>query len=185
MTEWQGAIGLAQLVRLEEQTNTRERNAGYLAAGLQELQRAGVGIAPLDRDPRVTRWGFYMWHFKFLPDRWDGITRDQFRRALRAEGVNCGTGHTKPLYQNPLFQNAGQAFGRTGFPVRGQPYGKTIDYSTMFCPEAERIHAAEAVHLRHRLFLGPAEEMDAVLAAIEKIWTHREELLTSQAATAR
>ncbi len=171
MTEWQAAIGLAQLTRLEAQTETRERNARYLAAGLARLRDQGVGIAPLHRDPRVTRWGFYMWHFKFLPERWEGVTRDQFLKALKAEGVPCGTGHTQPLYQNPLFRNADHAFGRTGFPVRGR-----IDYAAVRCPETERIHATEAVHLPHSLFLGPPEDMDLILAAIEKIWDNRHRL---------
>ncbi|MGH2352868.1 MAG: DegT/DnrJ/EryC1/StrS family aminotransferase [Chloroflexota bacterium] len=176
MTEWQGAIGLAQLSRFPDQTNTREQSSRYLAAGLDRLHRDGVGVAPLFRDERVTRWGFYMWHFKFLPERWEGATRDQFLRALRAEGVHCGTGHTQPLYKNPLFLDAEHAFGRTGFPIRGQPYGRTMDYSTVVCPETERIYATEAVHLPHAHFLGPKEDMDLILAAIEKIWRHRGDL---------
>ena len=99
MTEWQGAMGLAQLTRLAAQTAVRERNATYLANRLAEVP----GVAPLWRDPRVTRWGFYFWHFKFLPEHWNGVTCAQFRRALAAEGVSCGTGHTQPLYQHPLF----------------------------------------------------------------------------------
>jgi len=180
MTEWQGAIGLAQLTRLPEQTETREGNARHLAAGLAHLNRDGIGVAPLFRDERVTRWGFYMWHFKFLPERWGdsshGVTRDQFLRALRAEGVPCSTGHTQPLYRNPLFLDAEHAFGRTGFPVRGAPYGRTMDYSQVRCPETERIYTTEAVQLGHALFLGPQSDMDAILGAIEKIWRHRAEL---------
>jgi dTDP-4-amino-4,6-dideoxygalactose transaminase len=179
MTEWQGAIGLAQLSRLEAQTETRERNSRRLAAGLEALRRDGVGVAPLRRDERVTRWGFYMWHFKFLPEPWEGVTRDDFRRALRAEGVPNGTGHTQPLYRNPLFLDAERAFGRTGFPVRGEPYtaaGGAMDYTRVVCPETERIHTTEAVHLGHPLFLGPESDVDAILEAIEKIWRHRDEL---------
>jgi dTDP-4-amino-4,6-dideoxygalactose transaminase len=181
MSEWQGAIGLAQLARLGEQTATRERNARRLADGLTALHRDGVGVLPLRRDPRVTRWGFYMWHFRFLPGAWQGVTRDRFLRALRAEGVPCGTGHTEPLYHNPLFRDAEHAFGRTGFPVRGQPYGRTMDYSRVVCPEAERIFATEAVHLSHPQFLGPEEDMDLILEAIEKLWRHRDELRSPEA----
>jgi len=187
MTEWQGAIGLAQLSRFEEQTSTRERNSRYLAAGLARLNREGVGVAPLERDKRVTRWGFYMWHFKFLPERWDGVTRDQLLRALRAEGVPCGTGHTQPLYKNPLFLDAEHAFGRTGFPVRSAPYtqrGGAMDYAKVVCPQTERIYATEAVVLGHALFLGPQSDMDAILGAIEKLWRHRHELRSAATAAA-
>jgi dTDP-4-amino-4,6-dideoxygalactose transaminase len=181
MTEWQGAIGLAQLSRFGEQTELRERNSRYLAGGLAALNREGVGVAPLERDPRVTRWGFYMWHFKFLPERWEGVSRDQFLKALRAEGVYAGTGHTQPLYKNPLFVRADEAFGRTGFPIRGEPYGHTMDYTTVTCPVAERIWATEAVHLQHMLFLGSQETMDAILDAVHKIWNNRHELAAGAA----
>jgi dTDP-4-amino-4,6-dideoxygalactose transaminase len=184
MTEWQGAIGLAQLSRFEAQTESRERNSRRLAAGLARLEQAGVGVAPLTRDERVTRWGFYMWHFKFLPERWEGVTRDQFLRALRAEGLRGGTGHTQPLYKNPLFLDAEHAFGRTGFPVRGEPYGRTMDYAQVSCPEAERVYATEAVSLSHSLFLGPPDDMDTILGVIEKVWEHRGALRTAEPSAA-
>lgn len=170
MTEWQGAIGLAQLSRLLEQTRTREENATYLARGLEEID----GVAPLWRDPRVTRWGFYFWHFKFLPEQWDGVTAAQFRRGLGAEGVPCGTGHTQPLYRNPVFTELN--FGRTGHPIKCPLYGKDVDYGKMVCPETERIYATEACALTHRLFLGPRSDMNLILAAIEKLRAHQEEL---------
>jgi len=67
MTEWQAAVGLAQLSRLDAQVATREANARLLMAGLQQLQAADVGVAPLECGVRVTRWGIYIWNFRFLP----------------------------------------------------------------------------------------------------------------------
>ena len=171
MTEWQGAMGLAQLTRLAAQTAVRERNATYLADRMAEVP----GVAPLWRDPRVTRWGFYFWHFKFLPEQWNGVTCAQFRKALDAEGVSCGTGHTQPLYQHPLF--AGRADdGGTGQPSAALEPARAVDFRRMDCPETERIYATEACSLQHRLFLGPRSDMDRVLAAIHKLWANRDEL---------
>ena len=172
MTEWQGAIGLAQLARLPEQTLIRERNATYLAQGLETIE----GVTPIFRDPRVTRWGFYMWHFKFHSGAFGGIGRDTFLRALQAEGVPCSKGHTEPLYHNPLFAHWQENFGRTGFPVRNPYGGPEIDYGRVRCPEAERIYREEAVVLSHRLFLGPQSDMDRLLEAIRKIRAHVDEL---------
>jgi dTDP-4-amino-4,6-dideoxygalactose transaminase len=185
MTEWQGAIGLGQLSRFPEQVTIRDRNARRLVAGLACLERAGIGVAPLFLDDRVTRWGFYMWHFKFLPERWEGVRRDDFLRALRAEGVACGTGHTQPLYQNPLFLDAEHAFGRTGFPVHDARLGTSYDYTTVVCPQSERIYQTEAVQLAHALFLGPEADMDRMLDAIEKVWTYRYELTGAAVGAAR
>ncbi len=171
MTEWQGAMGLAQLTRLAAQTEVRERNATYLASRLAEIP----GVAPLWRDPRVTRWGFYFWHFKFLPERWNGVTCAQFRQALNAEGVPCGTGHTQPLYQHPLFAEW-MAQGSTRHPLAPPASAKGVDYTQLVCPEAERIYATEACSLQHRVFLGPRSDMDRIFAAIGKLWTNQDEL---------
>ncbi|MGI8915622.1 MAG: DegT/DnrJ/EryC1/StrS family aminotransferase [Chloroflexota bacterium] len=179
MTEWQGAIGLAQFSRLLDQTLIRERNAMYLAQGLEQID----GVSPLYRDPRVTRWGFYMWHFKFQLEGFGGISRDTFLRALGAEGVHAGTGHTEPLYHNPVFAHWQDNFGRTGFPIRNPYSGQGIDYTTVKCPQAERIYRDEAIVLSHRLFLGPQSAMDQILAAIRKIREHIDELPRSAATT--
>ena len=171
MTEWQAAILLAQLARLDEQTETRQRNAAYLAKGLAEIE----GIDPIGPDPRVTRWGFYYWNFKFRQQAFDNIPRDRFIEAAKAEGVPVGVGaHGQPIYQNPLFQSMN--FGRTGCPVKCPLYGKPVDYSTVHCPEAERIYQTEALSISHCYFLGSTEDMDLVLESFKKIRAHTDEL---------
>lgn len=153
MTEWQGAILLAQLSRLDEQTETRERNTRYLARGLQEIP----GVEPLERDPRVTRWGFYYWNFKYRQDQFDGIHRDTFLKAMQAEGVPMGVGaHGQPIYRNPVFRDQG--------------------YENIRCPEAERIYATEALSIGHRAFLGGQEDMDLILEAVRKVRANTGEL---------
>lgn len=171
MTEWQGAILLAQLSRLDEQVETRERNAAYLAKGLKEID----GVEPIRRDPRVTRWSFYYWNFKYIEERFDGVPRDKFIKALNAEGVPCGVGaHGEPIYHNPLFQR--MDFGRTGCPIKCPFYGREIDYGKVYCREAERIYRYEAVSFPHRIFLGDIDDMNLILEAIEKIRSNIEEL---------
>ncbi|HHX39628.1 MAG TPA: DegT/DnrJ/EryC1/StrS family aminotransferase [Armatimonadetes bacterium] len=172
MTEFQGAILLSQLSRLEEQTARRERNATYLAKGLKEIP----GIDPIERDPRVTRWGFYYLNLCYRQDEFDGVPRDRFLQAIQAEGVPMAVGaHGQPIYRNPLFQSMN--FGRTGCPVRCPLYGKPVDYTQTVCPTAERLYATQALSLPHALFLGETtEEMDLILDAIRKVRAHADEL---------
>lgn len=171
MTEWQAAVLLAQLGRLDEQTETRERNVARLAEGLKQIE----GLQPIDRDPRVTRWGFYYWNFKYQQEAFNYVPRDKFIEAANAEGVPVSIGaHGQPIYQNPLFQSMN--FGRTGCPVKCPLYGKPVDYSQVHCPEAERIYQTEALSIGHRHFLGGVEEMDLVLEAFSKIRSHADEL---------
>jgi dTDP-4-amino-4,6-dideoxygalactose transaminase len=171
MTEWQGAMLLAQFSRFDEQIETRERNAQYLARGLQEID----GVNPIDRDERVTRWGFYYWNLKYDREGFDGIPRDTFLEAARAEGVPMGVGaHGRPIYQNPLFESMN--FGRTGCPIQCPLYGKAVDFRQVSCPQAEHIFADVALSIPHAYFLGDREDMDLILGAIHKVRANTDEL---------
>jgi dTDP-4-amino-4,6-dideoxygalactose transaminase len=78
MPEFIAAILLAQLTRLDEQVETRERNFTYLAEGLKEID----GVEPFERDPRVTRWSIYYWNFRYKQEEFDDIPRDKFLEAV-------------------------------------------------------------------------------------------------------
>jgi dTDP-4-amino-4,6-dideoxygalactose transaminase len=171
MTEFQAAILLAQFSRLPGQIERREQNATYLAEGLKEID----GVDPIMRDSRVTRWGFYYWNFRYDQEKFDGIHRNLFIKALAAEGVPIGVGaHGKPIYQNPLFENMN--FGRTGCPIKCPFYGQDVDFRTVHCPNAEHIYAHVALSIGHRYFLGPQSDMDRILKAIVKVRENTDEL---------
>ncbi len=163
MTEWIGALGIAAMERLPEQIAIREANVRYLIQGLTEIP----GVDSIVWDPRVTRWSFYIWHWRFLGAEFDGIRRDTFLAALKGEGVPTSTGQTAPLYRHPALTEMN--FGRTGFPFNERVYGRAMDYAGICCPETERIAAGEALAFSHTLFLGPQKHMDMILDAIRKI----------------
>jgi len=168
MTEWQGAIALAQFSRLDEQAETRDANARYFEDGLREIP----GVAPIERVPGLDRWNFYFYHWRFLQDEWpEGVTRNRFMQALGAEGVPLGLGHLQPIYQNPLFIEGN--FGPVAYPPGVSP----PDYSQVHCPECERIHETEGISMSHALFLGGREDMDLVLDAVRKVRENAEELV--------
>lgn len=170
MTEWQGAVGNGQLARLAAQTATRERNVTYLGEQLADID----GFAPIYRDSRVTRWGFYFWHFKYDGAQFAGIRRDTVMRALNAEGLRAHTGHTHPVYRNPIFQEMN--FGRTGHPFTCSFYDKEVDYGSLYLPESERIYAQEALCMPHAAFLGPRSDMDRILDVLHKLAQNQDEL---------
>ena len=171
MSEWQGAMLLAQFSRLDEQIETRERNYKHLIEGLNEIS----GVAPILQDERVTRWNFYFWNFRYDVEAFDGLPRDAFLEAIRAEGAPIGIGaHGRPIYQNPLFESMN--FGRTGCPVQCPLHAGEIDYTQVSCPQAEHVFANVALSLPHAAFLGGLEDMDLILDAIRKVRANTGEL---------
>ncbi len=137
----------------------------YFEEGLRQIE----GVSPIERDPWVTRWNFYFYHFKFHSEQFGGISRDRFIEALNAEGLSAGLGHLHPIQKNPLFTN--RNWGPACFGDNEPP-----DYAAMPTPECDRIFAEEGVVLTHRLFLGGTDDMDLMLEAIQKIRDNVDEL---------
>jgi len=169
MTEFQGALLLVQLSRLKEQTEIRHDNGEYFASELEKIE----GISALKRDPRVTKRGYYFYFLRYDSSEWNDIPRDEFMRALSAEGVPCGTAHNEPLYKTPFFQQ--MAFGQTGCPIRCSFYEKEIDYSRVKCPVAERVYDSEVIALG-KDFLIERENVNRILEAINKLRENIHEL---------
>jgi len=167
MTEFQGAILLQQLKRLEAQSAKRRQNASYLDARLSKLP----GIRPLRVPEYVTGHSYHLYIFCF-DERQFGVSRPEFLAALLAEGVSCLAGYAHPLYKNPMFLR--QDFYPRGCPLTCGHYDRAIDYASFeaLCPNAERA-CREAVWLEHRQLLAEREDMDDIVHAIEKIHEHR------------
>ncbi len=155
MTEFQAAVLLGQLTRLDEQVEKRERNAAYLAEGMQNIP----GLRPLHRTPEVTRWSFYYWNFQYVSAEMNGLSRSTFIKALGAEGVPVMPGaHGGPIYHHPVLKASN-------------------DVIITACPEAERIGADEALCLNHAIFLTEQTDMDLILAAMDKVSRQAGDLL--------
>jgi dTDP-4-amino-4,6-dideoxygalactose transaminase len=167
MTEFQGAILLQQLKRLEAQNAKRRENARYLDARLSKLP----GIYPLRVREFVTGHSHHLYIFRFSEPEF-GVSRSDFLAALLAEGISCQAGYAHPLYKNPMFLR--QDFYPRGCPLTCAHYDHAIDYACFeaLCPNAERA-CREAVWLEHRQLLAEREDMDDIIHAIEKIHEHR------------
>ena len=71
-------------------------------------------------------------------------------------------------------------WGETGCPIRCPLYQTDpIDYTKVYCPEAERIHETEALDLTHRILLGPREKHGPHSRSLPKIADNIDELKTN------
>ena len=169
MTELQAALLLAQMTRLEEQTALRQERATLLNRELEQVP--GLALTRDDDRARPRAWHLYM--VRFETEQWGGVTRDQFLEAMQAEGIPMGAGYPIPLYKNPMFLH--QAAGPGGCPVSCPYYGGEMDYTTVHCPNSERL-CAEMCWLSQTALLAEEEAMEEVAQAALKVWEHREEL---------
>lgn len=175
MTEFQAALLLAQLERLEEQTERRLANARILDAGLADIP----GIHPQGvNDPRVTRRAYHLLLWRYCADELDGLPRERFLKALAAEGVNGWTGYSMPLQAQPLFSDRRRL--AADCPTTCLYEGQPPDYAAVSTPQAVRLCAEEAIWFGHSILLGTAEDMRDILNAVEKVVELRHELLGAQ-----
>ena len=131
MTEFQAAILLAQLGRLESQALRREKSAAILDERLSKL----AGVRLIRREPRMTRRSYHMYILR-LDEREIGVSRDRFVEALNAEGMPASRGWYHPLYANRLFRSGSteRAHG-----IISPLSDRGVDYSNVRCPVTEQV----------------------------------------------
>lgn len=169
MTEIQAAILIEQLKKLYEYVFKRQQNAYYFANKLGEIP----GIFPAPLRSGCTH-SYYVQAFFYNQDAADGIHRDRFIQAVKAElkpqegridlGVPIGCGYIKPLYRMPLFQ------GRKHWAL------KDYNYNAMPCPVAEKLWKDELfLWTLNGLDLNDQDRKDIVEAFV-KVYENRGEL---------
>lgn len=171
-TEYQAAIGMVMLDRLQEETDTRHANAMYLAGMLREIP----GILPFRLYPKVTKGAFHLFPFRYHPAEFSGLSRDGFLSALRAEGVPCSGGYI-PLNTQPFIQAAFNSllFRHT---YEAQDLEVVRFHARNHCPESDQL-CREAVWLTQNMLLGPKTDMEEIAVAIKRIHRNAGEIVKS------
>ncbi|CAG7595484.1 GDP-perosamine synthase [Paenibacillus solanacearum] len=157
MTELQGAVGIAQLKKLPWICEQRHRYGDRLTEGIRDLP----GIKP----HRVTEddWSSYWFYMLRVDEAKLGCTRDEFSKALAAEGIPNSAGYIpKVVYMQPLFQNK-QAYLNSHFPFELSE----ASYAQGICPEAEAI-LETAVRLPVNEFY-TGQDVEETIEAIRKV----------------
>lgn len=167
MTEFQGAMLLAQMTRLERQSKTREQNAAYLSGMLREIP----GIQPARLYEGCTRNAYHLYMFRYDAEKFAGLPRAKFLKALAAEGIPASGGYSQ-LNKEPFLKNTIQSKGyQRIFPK--EQLSRWEEQNE--CPQNARL-CGEAVWLTQNMLLGPRGDMDQVAAAVRKIHSHAAEL---------
>ncbi|OPX24495.1 MAG: hypothetical protein B1H04_01925 [Planctomycetales bacterium 4484_123] len=133
MTEFQAAVGVAQLRKVPGYLRTYRRAREVLDEAIAdcpwlELRR------PLPRSLVSP----YIWSCIFRGER-AGIDYGIFQAALRQLGEEFGTGFTqRPAYMYRIFRNP-NAYDNKGCPYNCHLYRRKVDWKPGLCPRAEDV----------------------------------------------
>ncbi len=176
MTEIEAAIAHEQLKKLPSLLQERLDNTFYLNEKLAQIPcLSATKIRPSSKHV------FYVHALQFDTDI-AGMHRNIFIDAVKAElprtllrdesDVLLSYGYVKPLYLQPLYQER-IGFGKEGFPFNHSD----VKYPEGLCPVTEKMH--KEILVTHE-FMRPGmtrQDMDDVIAAFEKVWKYRNELI--------
>ena len=167
MTEFQAAILLAQMTRLEDQMQTREQNAAYLRTLLKDIP----GIVPARMYDGCTRNAYHLFMYRYEKEHFGGLPRKRFLEALKAEGVDCNAGY-EMLNKEPFIKHslASRSWQRL-FPA--ETLAKWEERTA--CPANDKL-SEESAWFTQTTLLGPRSNMDQMAEAIRKIQKHSGEL---------
>ncbi len=167
LTEFQGALLLAQMSRLENQSHLRETNAASLTAMLKQIP----GISPATSYANCTRNAFHLYMFRYDPAQFAGLPRDRFLKALQAEGIPCSGGYS-PLNREPLLKNTLMSKGYQR--IYGEKRLKAW-FEQNQCPVNDRL-CGEAVWFTQTMLLAEPAAMAQIAGAIARIQKHAADL---------
>jgi len=171
MTEFSAAILLAQMSRLPEHVEIREHNAAMLTRALSHID----GVEPCKRLPEATVVSWHVYGGRYLADKWDGMPREIFVRAMRAEGVRIETGYRRPVYRETVFQQDWvNSEDIRPFSWAGEDWVQ--DYRSLNLPKVEA-YCQERIGLRHANLLISERAMKQVCDAFGKVRENRNELI--------
>ena len=160
MTEFQAALLLAQMTRLEEQARRRDENAAYLTSLLQQIP----GIQPAKKLAGCTRASYHLYMFRYQPEQFHGLSRYAFLKALSAEGIPCTNGY-HPLNREPFLKATLES---RGFRRIYSPADVARWHERNQCPANDKL-CSEAVWLLQFMLLGSRSDMEQIAEAMRKL----------------
>lgn len=172
MTEIEAAISRTQLRKLNGLLEKRLDNVAYIEKRLAGL--SALKFAPV----RNGATHVYYQHAAHWDAAAAGVDRNSFITAVKAElpsfelreteGVKLGYGYVKPIYRQPIF-------AAPDYPALFT--ANRADYSSVRLPTVEELHMTELVTHEFMVPSMSHADIDDVVAAFEKVWDHRDQLL--------
>lgn len=162
ITEFQAAILLGALGRLDSECKRRDENAQYLNAKLAKIP----GILPMLRRKQITQASYF--NFAFRLD-WKALgrhdlTNGQFASALAAETGASFEPPYEPLNKCGLYKPRTKKRHKLS-----ADFWKGIEPSRFKLPVCEDAHYKSGVVVHHHVLLGGKKDMDDIANGVAKV----------------
>ena len=163
MHPYAAALGVARIDQLDSDNAARREKVARLIAALRDVP----GIEPVF--PTVEDGqSYHMIPFRFRGDQLDGVTREEYRSAIQAEGVALNSYVRLPIHLRPRFQEL--YFYGKGYPWKIQFADPDLTYRAGDCPVAEKFCAESELTLYTTpLCLASDELIDQMAMAFAKV----------------
>src|SRR5437773_7848018 len=163
MQQFQAVILLQQFDKLVQETAHRRENADYLSAHLKQIP--GIQPARLPEDSRAV---WHLYPFRYNSEYFSGLTRDQFLKALNAEGIPCSGGYHEQYFDGLLDEAINsRGFKRLFSAQRLKAYRESFQEL-----KGNQQVCATTVGMTQNLLLADRPDMDHIIEAVRKIQAH-------------
>jgi dTDP-4-amino-4,6-dideoxygalactose transaminase len=144
-----------QLETLENDMDLRDKNRKILDEAISNID--GLTITKMYR--KATRSANHLYLLRYDKDKFNGIPREKFFKAMQTEGVYTYGGYV-PLNREKLF---------TLVDTKEYPWLEGINYKDMNFPITEKLCTEEAVWLKQNHLLGTKEDTNDIIMAFKKV----------------
>lgn len=167
MQQFQAVILMQQFEKLIQETARRRENADRLTAGLREIP----GIRTV-RLPENSRAVWHLYPFRYEAEQFNGLSRNKFMEALKAEGIPCSS----PYHEQYLDGLIDEAIASRGFKRlfgagRLKAYRESLNEL-----KGNRLTCETTVAFTQNLLLAEPSHMDHIIGAIRRIQANSAEL---------
>jgi len=167
MQHVQAAMLLQQLDKLQQDTARRRESADRLTAALKEIP--GVRSVRLPENSRAV---WHLYPFRYDAAQFQGLPRETFLKAMRAEGIPCSTGYQEQYFDGLLDEAiASRGFTRLFSAARLKAYRDSFQEL-----KGNREACETTVAIGQNMLLAPRADVEHIPAAIRKIQANGAEL---------
>lgn len=169
MNELEASILLMQLQNAKEQNETRNRNARYLYSQFE-------GFAPLVPQKLydgTDRGSFYLYTWSFRDEYWEGVSRDTFLNAVRAEGITLSPYIPRGLNREPW---TADIVSRNEYKSMYSQDRLARFTEELDLPGVDWVCSHMVMLWASGPLLGSTQDMDDIVNAVMKVYENRDQL---------